>query len=155
MIPGTERVTASPHRSRWVETITRWIRTVVVMGFIVVAGGIFGSIAGTLALLPWAIRHEGLAVFSNLENLVDLGIISGGFIGVVLGPLVAWVLMRNVPLWLAIGGTTLGTAVSGGLVLLVTNHPFGGMLASIFGFMATAASLYDRYPAEGQRQIEP
>ena len=154
-MPRAEFVAALRGRSRWVETITRWIRTVAVMGFIVVAGGIFGSIAGTLTLLPSAIRLEGLAVFSNIENLVDLGIISGGFTGAVLGPLVAWVLMRNVPLWLAIGGTTLGTSVSGGLVLLLTNNLFGGMLASIFGFMATAAHLYDRFPAEDQRRIEP
>jgi hypothetical protein len=130
------------------------MRIAAVMAGLVVAGGIFGTIAGTLVLLAWQVALEGPgSLGQGLGMLLFLAIFFGGGLGAVLGPLAAWVLMRHVPLWLAVGGTTLGTLVSGGLVVLITGNPFFSILAGVVGMMASAAALNDRYRGKEKRLI--
>lgn len=70
-----------------------------------------------------------------------------------LGPLAAWAMMRHVPLWLAVGGTTLGTFASGGVALLLTGNPIFAMLVGIAGFMMSAAALNLRSTGDEQRRL--
>ncbi len=131
------------------------MRIAAVTAGLVVAGGIFGTIAGTLVLWVWmAATDPSDITLAGLGMTLFFGIFFGGVPGAVLGPLAAWVLMRHVPLWLAVGGTTLGTFASGGLVVLITGNPFFAILAGAVGMMASAAALNDRYPGKKQRLIE-
>lgn len=134
----------------------RRIRTVAVTAALIVAGGIFGTIAGTLVLLAWQVSFEGLgSVSPELPWLLGLGVVIGGGLGAVLGPLAAWVLMRNVPLWLAVGGTTLATVLAGGLTLVITSEPVGALLLGAMGFAGTAAALNHRFSDAQQQRMEP
>jgi hypothetical protein len=132
----------------------RWTRIAAVTAGLVVAGGIFGTIAGTTLLVAWQVALEGFTSSSDgFESLLIFGIVFGGGLGAVLGPLAAWTLMRHVPLWLAVGGTTLGTFASGGAALLLTGNPFFAMLVGMIGFMMSAAALNLRSTGDEQRRL--
>lgn len=129
----------------------RWKRIALVTAGLAVAGGVFGTLVGTVVLFAW------LASIGELGNapkdagfLAWLVLVFGGGLGAVLGPLAAWVLMRHVPIWLAVGGTTLGTMAAGGIGLLATGHPITAMLCGVAGFGATAIGLRLRVPREKQ-----
>jgi hypothetical protein len=131
------------------------MRIAAVTAGLMVAGGIFGTIAGSLVLLAWRVALDGPgSIFDGLWMVAIFGVVFGGGLGVVLGPLAAWTLMRRVPLWLAVGGTTLGTCVSGGLTLLVTGNPFWALLVGAVGLMMSAAALNDRFPGDEPDLLE-
>lgn len=130
----------------------RWTRIAIVTAGLMVAGGVFGTIAGTLVLAAWIAAMEGpRSVLQDLGSLLSLAVAFGGGLGAVLGPVAAWVLMRHVPLWLAVGGTTAGTLASGGLTLLLTGNPINAMLFGIFGFGLSALWLHNYSPRDGNR----
>jgi hypothetical protein len=130
----------------------RWMRIAAVTAGLVVAGGVFGTISGTIVLLGWMVGMEGFSsVSDNLGFLLFLGVIFGGGLGAVLGPLAAWMLMRHVPLWLAVGGTTFGTCASGGLALLVTGDPGFAVMLGIAGFLLSAAAVNNGSTGDEQR----
>lgn len=131
----------------------RWTRIAIVTAGLVVAGGIIGTMAGTLVLGTWILALEGpRLLFRDLESVLRLALLFGGGLGAVLGPLAAWVLMRHVPLWLAVGGTTLGTLGSGGLALLVSGNPINAMLFGVFGLALSAVVLNSHVP-RGDRRL--
>jgi hypothetical protein len=131
----------------------RWTRIAAVTAGLSVAGGIFGTITGTTLLLAWQVALDGFSSISDgFEGLLILGVVFGGGLGAVLGPLAAWTLMRHVPLWLAVGGTTLGTLASGGVALLMTGNPVFAMLVGIGGLMMSAAAL--NRTGDGLRRLE-
>ncbi|HEU4885980.1 MAG TPA: hypothetical protein VFT45_27330 [Longimicrobium sp.] len=130
------------------------MRIAAVTAGLVLAGGVFGAIAGTLVLMVWQLRIDGLAgSWAAMGWCVVFGVFFGGGFGALLGPLAAWVLMRHVPLWLAVGGTTLGTFASGALVMAISGNPVIALYVGFIGFMLTAAALHDRFPPEGRRPI--
>lgn len=130
----------------------RWTRIAIVTAGLMIAGGVFGTIAGMLVLTAWITALEGpRSVLENLDFLLTPSLVLGGGLGAVLGPLAAWVLMRHVPLWLAVGGTTLGTLASGGLTLLLTGNPINAMVFGIFGFGLSALWLRNYRPRDGHR----
>lgn len=136
----------------------RWTRIVLVTGGLMVAGGVFGTITGMLVLGAWMAVLEGPgAVFDDFDFLLGFSLAFGGGLGAVLGPLAAWGLMRHVPLWLAVGGTTLGTLASGGLALLLTGNPINAMLFGIFGFGVSTLLVRSHVPRDGHRlaAVEP
>lgn len=128
------------------------LRIAAVTAGLMAAGGIFGTIAGSLALLLWftAMDPSGMTL-SAVKGIVFISIFIGGGLGAVLGPLLAWTVMRHVPLWLAVGGTTLGTFVSGGLTMLIAG-PTLGIMMGVVGCIASAIALHERFrPAEPRR----
>lgn len=132
----------------------RWTRIALVTAGLAAAGAVFGTLVGTVVLLAW------LASIGELGNLGrDPGFMAwlvlfyGGGLGAVMGPAAAWVLMRHVPLWLAVGGPTLGTLAAGGLGLLLTGNPIAAMLFGIGGFGASAVALRMRVPR--QQRLTP
>lgn len=127
----------------------RWMRIAAVTGALIAAGGIFGTIVGALVLGVWVLTVDGAGPgLAELRFVMEYAIVIGGAAGAVLGPIAAWVLMRHVPLWLAVGGTTLGTLAGGGLAALATGDPVLGMYGGAAGFAATAIGLRLRVPRE-------
>jgi hypothetical protein len=129
-------------------------RILAVTAGLAVAGGVFGTIAGALTLLAWLIW------IGQLHSLVDdtafvlwIGAWYGGTLGAVMGPIAAWLLMRHVPLGLAVGGTLLGTLASGGMGLLATGNPVVAMLWGMAGFGITAIGLRIRFPSRERRLL--
>jgi len=113
-------------------------RIVLVTAGLMVAGSIFGGIAGAILtfLLGLPDGWTGLPAWEYLLT----GAVVGGLFGAVLGPLGAWLLMRDVPLGLAVGGTTLGT-VLGGAAALASNAPGALFYAPVAGFGLAALVL--------------
>jgi hypothetical protein len=129
----------------------RWKRIALVTAGLAAAGAVFGTIVGTVVMFAWLASIGELgSVTREAGFLASLVLFFGGGPGAVLGPLAAWVLMRHVPIWLAVGGTTLGTMAAGGIGLLATGHPIAAMLCGVAGFGATAIGLRLRVPRERQ-----
>ena len=129
----------------------RWRRIALVTAGLAAAGAVFGTLVGTVVLFAWlaSIGELGLAG-RDAGFLASLVLFFGGGLGAVLGPVAAWVLMRHVPLWLAVGGPTLGTLAAGGVGLLLTGNPVAAMLWGVAGFGASAVALRLRVPREKQ-----
>lgn len=70
-----------------------------------VVGGMLGGGLGLVAMLV----SSGVGALMEFGEYVLVAALAGALAGAVLGPLAAWLLMRRVPLGLAIGGTALGT----------------------------------------------
>jgi hypothetical protein len=130
-------------------------RIVAVTAGLMVAGWIFGTIAGTVVLMGWGMVHADPSILSldGLSFALEFAMIFGGVLGAVLGPIAAWLLMRNVPLGLAVGGTTLGTLAGGGIALVVVGDPVVAMLYGMAGFGISAIGLRLRVPRRERRLI--
>lgn len=129
-------------------------RIAAVTAGLVIAGGVFGTIAGMIVLIAWVMADPGPFSFSLAELKITLllGVVFGGALGAVLGPIAAWLLMRHVPLGLAVGGTTLGTLAGGGAALAATGDPGAAMLYGMAGFGISAIGLRLRVPRR-ERQL--
>lgn len=121
-------------------------RIAAVTAGLILAGGIFGTIVGMAVLIAWGLVDGDVVGFSELGSLLPFSLVFGGGPGAVLGPLSAWLLMRNVPLGLAVGGTTLGTLAGGVAALIATADPFAAMFYGVVGFGISAIALRIRYP---------
>ena len=121
----------------------RALRIALVTAGLMAAGAVFGAVAGVV--VAWILLHAGFRVFLWEGAILLLAAYRGAVIGAVLGPAAAWLLMRHVPLWLAVGGTTLGT-VGGGILGSLLGGPGVMLLGGIAGFMMSAAWLNVRVP---------
>ena len=130
-------------------------RIAAVTAGLMVAGGVFGTIAGMIVLIAWGMFDAGPFHFTlnGLSLLLQISVIFGGVLGAVLGPIAAWLLMRHVPLGLAVGGTTLGTLAGGGAALVSTGDPFAAMLYGTAGFGISAIGLRLRVPRRERRLL--
>lgn len=113
------------------------LRATGVTAGLVLTGAAVGAALGTaLASLMFALGPGG-------PSLVDLGLglIFGGSFGAATGavgaPVLAWGLLRYVPLGRAIGWTAAGTVVGCALGLLTHWHP---ALSGVLGFVAGAVA---------------
>ncbi|HEY0035035.1 MAG TPA: hypothetical protein VGB66_00030 [Longimicrobium sp.] len=113
------------------------------------AGFLFGGVAGAVLLFVVAYPSDGWRTLLVPEFLL-LGAAFGAVVGMILGPLGAWLLMRDVPLGRAVGGTTLGT-VLGGVAAVVSNLPGSLFYAPIAGFTLVALAL--RVHARWRREL--
>ena len=119
----------------------RMKRIAAVTAGLVVVGGVFGTIAGVLTLLAWGLGTPGIMAWQDAAFLLQISLVFGGVPGAVLGPLAAWLLMRHIPLGLAVGGTTLGTVGSGVIGLIATGDPVVAIFWGMAGFGITAIGL--------------
>jgi hypothetical protein len=101
------------------------------------AGFVAGAIVGLAMMGIWLALSPVLG--DTASNLLR-GAAFGGAVGAVAGPAAAWLLMRHVPLGLAIGGTALGTLAGAALGLLIGGWEgsFGG---AFLGFTLVAVAL--------------
>ena len=133
----------------------RMMRIAAVTAGLAAAGAVFGTIAGALVLGAWVVAVDSLGPgWAEMRFVLEYAMIFGGVPGAILGPLAAWLLMRHVPLWLAVGGTTLGTLASGGLALLLSDSPFTAMLFGMLGFVVSVFAVRGHGPDDEPRLIE-
>ena len=130
-------------------------RIAAVTAGLMVAGGVFGTIAGMVVLVAWGLIHADPSILTleGLRFVLLFATIFGGVLGAVLGPIAAWLLMRHVPLGLAVGGTTLGTLAGGGIALVATGKPSTSMLYGMAGFGISAIGLRLRVPRRERRLL--
>jgi hypothetical protein len=104
-------------------------RIIGVTSFVAALGAIGGAMGGVLIVLLLTLLSavsDAAGLFNNSwfwsweVALTASGV--GAAAGVVLGPLFAWTLLRNAPLWRAVGETAFASAIGYGLSLAV-----GGM----------------------------
>lgn len=130
------------------------MRILAVTVGLIVAGAVFGTITGALTLLAWTMGTSGIhSIVEDTLFALLLGAWFGGTLGAVLGPIAAWLLMRHVPLGLAVGGTMLGTLAGGGIGLLVAADPVAAMFYGMAGFGITAVGLRIRFPRGDSRLL--
>ncbi len=126
----------------------RALRIAVVTAGLMVAGAVFGGISGVIAA-AWILVEDGpLDLLRDGKILLLVGFLGGG-LGAVLGPVAAWGMMRHVPLWLAVGGTTLGT-LAGGILGALYAGPFFMLIGGVMGFAMFAAWLNIRVSPGGR-----
>jgi hypothetical protein len=128
-------------------------RIAAVTAGLMVAGGVFGTIAGMAVLMAWGLAEGDAIGLADLGPLLGLSLVLGGGLGAVLGPLSAWLLMRHVPLGVAVGGTTLGTLAGGVIGLIATADPFVAMSYGVAGFGISAIALRIRFPSRERRLL--
>ena len=127
----------------------RIVRIAAVTAGLVAAGTAVGAVLGVLvtAMLLGS-AGGGLALMLNIDTVLFIGAY-GAAMGAVLGPLAAWLLMRHVPLWKAIGGTALGTLAGSALGLVGDGQM--GFPGALLGFCAAAVYLRFRSPRRSRR----
>jgi hypothetical protein len=103
------------------------------------AGFIAGGIVGVVMMACWMAPID-LHELMEKPGILLWGGVFGGMVGAVLGPAGAWLLMRSVPLGLAVGGTALG-AILGAVAGLVTAGFGGSFYGAFLGFGAAAVLL--------------
>ncbi|HEY7769305.1 MAG TPA: hypothetical protein VIB55_14155 [Longimicrobium sp.] len=106
---------------------------------LMLAGFLFGGVAGAVLMFLLGFLSDGWRTLLVPEILL-FGAAFGAVFGMLLGPLGAWMLMRDVPLGRAVGGTTLGT-VLGGAAALAWNAPDLLFYAPVAGFALAAVAL--------------
>ena len=118
--------------------MSRARRIVVVTAGLAATGAVVGALVGVLALFLGSLVRAGWAAASDPFGYAIAAII-GAAIGAVVAPILAWGVMRHVPLGRAIAGTALGAVLGGaiGWVLPVVFPPF----AAVAGFVVAAVVL--------------
>jgi hypothetical protein len=122
----------------------RVTRVLLVTVGLSVAGSLLGALAATIALVTIVVT-TGVASRSGITITSDMLTVAageGGIFGLFLGPLVAWLALRRVPLGLALVTSTAGTTVG---AILGATLPFAGpVLGAVAGFVATSLWLRQR-----------
>jgi hypothetical protein len=124
------------------------MRIIVITLGLSAAGFVAGGVVGMVMMAGWLLVDGDFSM-----DMVLFGGAFGAAMGAVLGPVSAWLLMRRVPIWLAITGTAGGTiagAIFGGLI-----GGFGASLVcALFGFGSAALFLW-RQEMDQRRAIQP
>ncbi|HEX2078116.1 MAG TPA: hypothetical protein VHG08_10420 [Longimicrobium sp.] len=116
-------------------------------------GALFGGVASALAVLGFLLWEGGsLQALRVMPGALLFGAICGALLGAVLGPVAAWMLMRHVPLGLAVAGTTLGSLTGAGIGMLTgdTGHVVAGAL---MGFAVSAVGLRFAVPRPDRTRL--
>jgi MFS family permease len=138
--------------------MNRSVRVVLVTAGLLAAGAAFGALAGVVAIVVGLALTQGFASAFHPTVLAFVGL-AGALCGGVLFPAAAWLLMRRVPLGLAVLGSVVGTALGGviGWVLadmaLVPVWP--ALLGAVLGFVAACVLLRQRYAHGAPRPVGP
>jgi hypothetical protein len=126
-------------------------RVVAVTAGLVATGAVVGALVGVLMIAFWFVPGDLPHLWMDRDTILEVALF-GAIVGAVLGPVAAWLLMRHIPLWRAVGGTALGTLAAAALGLL-----FGGqemsLYAAFLGF--GAASVYLRVRTPGPTRVLP
>lgn len=124
------------------------MRIIVITLGLAAAGFVAGGVVGMVMMAGWLLVDGDFSM-----DMVLFGGSFGAAMGAVLGPVSAWLLMRRVPIWLAITGTAGGTiagAIFGGLI-----GGFGAsFVCALFGFGAAGLFLW-RQELDQRRAIRP
>ena len=132
--------------------MARVSRIVLVTAGLIIAGGLLGALAAAIALVT-IVQTTALAAHTRGTITSDMLVVAvgdGAIFGLVLGPLVAWLALRRVPLGQALVASTAGTTVG---AIVGAPLPFvGPLFGAIAGFVAT--SVWLRHRGSAQRLAE-
>lgn len=115
-------------------------RVAAVTAALAALGAVVGALGGAVLMIVFALV-QGSGPVGQLLPLLARGAAAGGALGLVLGPLAAWLLMRHVPIGLAIGGTALGS-IAGAVVGLFVSGSSGIVAFALGGFAVAAVALW-------------
>jgi MFS family permease len=127
----------------------RVARIAAVTAGLVATGAVVGATVGVLMISLWLLPGDLAELWTDTDLLL-ISAMFGAMVGGVFGPVAAWLLMRHVPLWRAVGGTALGTLAASVLGLLVGGWEMS-FNAALLGFGASAVYLCARTPRENRR----
>jgi hypothetical protein len=120
-------------------------RVAAVTAALAALGVFVGAVSGALVMLAFVLVRTGFTSPADLASMIAWGAMIGAVMGAVLGPLSAWLLMRHVPIGIAIGGTALGT-IAGAVAGLFLGGPGVILLCALGGFAVAAVALWLRTP---------
>jgi hypothetical protein len=122
-------------------------RILAVTAGLLAGGALFGAIAAVLALVVASALTDGLAWGTEPIALV-FAAVAGAALGAPLFPAAGWLLLRRVPLGVALVGSMAGTVLGGvlGWVLTGGNDPMATpILGAIIGFACAAILMRLRF----------
>jgi hypothetical protein len=126
---------------------------------LIVASALLGGSCGLLALLPIPVRHllrpTGDDGFITAGDLAPWAFACGASLGAVLGPTLAWTLLRRVPLWRLLLEPAVGTIAGAFLGWAVADNWWLRGIPTILTFAFTgtiAASLRLRFATHERAQ---
>ncbi len=117
------------------------VRVAGVTSGLVMAGAVMGAITAIAWSVGWAILHGEMAALLSFS--LALPVVIGGALGATIGPVIAWLFLRRVPLGLGILGTSIG-ALAGASLSAFARNPSATMLfgGAILGAVAAAAAMW-------------
>lgn len=130
-------------------------RVAAVTGGLMVTGAVCGATAGIAALAVSGLLEVGLQAFSSAGPFL-LAAMFGGVGGAVAAPLVAWSLLRRVPLGRAIGWPTMGTSLGAAVGWLASSprsQPTNALAGAVVGLVATALCLWYLHRRSGPTEL--
>src|SRR6185295_16927914 len=99
-----------------------------VTGGLIVVGAFAGALAGLIALIPIPIQHALRPTiddgFVSFGDLAPYALAFGAMLGAVLGPMLAWSMLRHVPLWRVVVHPLVGTVIGTALGWIVGWNPW-------------------------------
>ena len=132
--------------------MARVSRILLVTAGLSLAGALLGGLAATVALAT-IVQTTALAKHTGGTITSDMLVVAAGdgaVFGLFLGPLIAWLALRRVPLGQALVASTAGTAVG---AIVGASLPFvGPMTGAVAGLVGT--SLWLRHRGSVQRVTE-
>ena len=112
-------------------------RVAIVTLALMIVGAIVGAATSAIALIVVSLI-QGSRSFQGVMFGLGFATFVGAVIGTVMAPVIAWVLLRRVPLWRAITQTALGTLIG---AIAMSFFPPGPIVGAIAGFTLAAIRL--------------
>ena len=112
----------------------------VTLGFLL-GGAITGAVIGAGLLAVLGLVVDGPGGFPPVWDAYEVAAIVGAIIGGLALPLVAWSLLRHVPLWHVFAETSVGTIIGGSVGLLASGLNATIAVMSAFGGFVLAAGI--------------
>ena len=125
-----------PRSSSAEPTFSRPVRILILTAALALTGATMGAVLGALVSVM-ALGPEGVVL---IPPFIWMGVYFGAIIGGILAPLTGWLLLRRVPLGLAVGGTAVGT-LAGAVIGLLLGGGNGSVMFAIAGFLGSAVLL--------------
>jgi hypothetical protein len=128
-------------------------RVIVVTAGLVVAGIVFGALAGVAALAISLLLSGELGSFK--PEVFAIAATLGALLGAVCAPIVGWLLLRHVPLGRAFGGLAIGATLGGvaGWFLPQFAHGDGILIVAALGALCAAVLLRIRHARDARAPI--
>lgn len=108
------------------------------------AGALFGGVAAAIAVVFWGMAIFG-GTFDAVPAAMGFAFSTGAILGSFMGPLVAWGLLRHVPLGKAVLGATIGACLGGAVTALFPFPPSNPLIGGALGMLGSAVIMRVRF----------
>jgi hypothetical protein len=116
-------------------------RIVAITVLLAALGGFAGAFGGALIALGYLLATSGLPSFSLLMAILRTAGAVGFGVGVLAGPVLAWTMLRQAPIWRAVGETALGAGLVAAVFIVVDTGFIPMLGASVLGATLAAVRL--------------